>query len=86
MPTYEYACTACGHQFEAFQAFTDDALTKCPECKGLVQKVYSNVGVVFKGSGFYKTDSRNAKSSTTSPSPTVAPTPTTSPAPVAKSD
>ena len=61
MPTYEYACTKCGHQFEALQSFSDDALTECPECKGEVQKVYSNVGVVFKGSGFYKTDSRTTK-------------------------
>ena len=61
MPTYEYACTECGHEFEAFQSFSDAALTQCPECKGAIQKVYSNVGVVFKGSGFYKTDSREPK-------------------------
>ncbi len=60
MPTYEYACTDCGHEFEAFQSFSDDALTQCPECKGAIQKVYSNVGVVFKGSGFYKNDSRTS--------------------------
>jgi len=64
MPTYQYACSACGHEFEAFQSFTEDSLTECPECKGEVKKVYSAVGVVFKGSGFYKTDS--AKSSTAS--------------------
>jgi putative FmdB family regulatory protein len=64
MPTYEYACSACGHQFEAVQSFSDAAITECPECKGEVRKVYSNVGVVFKGSGFYKTDSR---STTTAP-------------------
>jgi len=75
MPTYEYACTKCGHQFEALQSFTDEALTECPECKGLVQKVYSNVGVVFKGSGFYKTDSRATKSSTTPAVPTPPPAP-----------
>jgi putative FmdB family regulatory protein len=75
MPTYEYACTKCGHQFEALQSFTDEALTECPECKGLVQKVYSNVGVVFKGSGFYKTDSRATKSSTTPAAPTPPPAP-----------
>jgi putative FmdB family regulatory protein len=74
MPTYEYACTSCGHQFEAFQSFSDDALTECPECKGEVQKVYSNVGVVFKGSGFYKTDSRATKSSSVPAAP-AAPTP-----------
>ena len=79
MPTYEYACTECGHQFEAFQSFSEDALTECPECKGAVQKVYSNVGVVFKGSGFYKTDSRASKPPTT-PAPTAAPTPTPPPA------
>ncbi len=60
MPTYEYACTDCGHEFEAFQSFSDDALTQCPECKGAIQKVYSNVGVVFKGTGFYKNDSRTS--------------------------
>ena len=74
MPTYEYACTSCGHQFEAFQSFSDDALTECPECKGEVQKVYSNVGVVFKGSGFYKTDSRATKPSS-APAAPAAPTP-----------
>jgi putative FmdB family regulatory protein len=79
MPTYEYACTKCGHQFEAFQSFSEDALTECPECKGAVQKVYSNVGVVFKGSGFYKTDSRTSKSPTT-PAPSAAPAPTPPPA------
>jgi putative FmdB family regulatory protein len=57
MPTYQYACIACDHAFEAFQSFSDDALTECPECKGEIRKVYSTVGVVFKGSGFYKTDS-----------------------------
>ena len=79
MPTYEYACTKCGHQFEAFQSFSEDALTQCPECKGEVQKVYSNVGVVFKGSGFYKTDSRTAKPSTTPAAPTSTPTPPAAP-------
>ena len=55
--TYQYACNACDHAFEAFQTFSEDPLTECPVCKGEVRKVYSNVGVVFKGSGFYKTDS-----------------------------
>ena len=73
MPTYEYACTECGHQFEAFQSFSEDALTQCPECKGEVQKVYSNVGVVFKGSGFYKTDSRATKPAATAGSATLFP-------------
>ena len=58
MPTYQYACTACNHRFEAVQAFTDDSLTVCPECGGSLRKVYGSVGVVFKGSGFYRTDSR----------------------------
>lgn len=58
MPTYQYACTACEHRFEAVQKFTDDSLTVCPECAGALRKVYSSVGVVFKGSGFYRTDSR----------------------------
>jgi len=63
MPTYQYACTseACGLQFERVQAFTDAAITDCPDCSGRVRKVYGSVGVVFKGSGFYRTDSRNTK-------------------------
>ena len=60
MPTYEYACTACGHRFDAVQRFTDEALTECPECGGALRKVYGAVGIVLKGSGFYKTDSRAA--------------------------
>ena len=48
MPTYEYACTKCGHQFEIVQSFSDDALTKCPECKGKLRKVFGSVGIVFK--------------------------------------
>jgi putative FmdB family regulatory protein len=62
MPTYEYACTECGEQLEVVQSFTDDALTVCPACKGKLRKVFSPVGVVFKGSGFYKTDSRAGRS------------------------
>ena len=58
MPTYEYACTTCGEQLEAVQRFTDDPLTVCPACGGALRKVYSAVGIVFKGSGFYRTDSR----------------------------
>jgi len=57
LPTYQYLCNACDHPFEAFQSFSEEPLTECPECKGEVRKVYSSVGVVFKGSGFYKTDS-----------------------------
>ena len=62
MPTYEYACTACGHRLEAVQTFSDDPLTECPECGGQLRKVYGSVGIVLKGSGFYKTDSRAAAS------------------------
>jgi putative FmdB family regulatory protein len=63
LPTYEYACTACGHRLEAVQSFTDDALTVCPECGGVLRKVYGAVGIAFKGSGFYKTDSRSGGAS-----------------------
>ena len=62
MPTYQYACTACGHELEAVQSFSDDALTTCPECSGALRKLFGNVGVVFKGSGFYRTDSRKTDS------------------------
>jgi putative FmdB family regulatory protein len=63
LPTYEYACTACGHRLEAVQKFTDDPLTECPECGAALRKVYGAVGIVLKGSGFYKTDSRAAAGS-----------------------
>jgi putative FmdB family regulatory protein len=59
MPTYQYRCTECGHDLEAVQKFTDAALTECPSCGGSLRKVFNAVGVVFKGSGFYRTDSRN---------------------------
>ena len=65
MPTYQYTCTECGHDLEAVQKFTDDALTECPQCTGKLRKVFSAVGVVFKGSGFYRTDSRQKSSSST---------------------
>ncbi|MBD8059552.1 FmdB family transcriptional regulator [Cellulomonas sp. JH27-2] len=58
MPTYSYACTACGHAFDIQQSFSDDSLTVCPECEGRLRKVFSSVGVVFKGSGFYRNDAR----------------------------
>ena len=58
MPTYAYRCKDCGHAFDAVQSFTDDALTECPECGGVLRKQYGSVGVSFKGSGFYRTDSR----------------------------
>jgi putative FmdB family regulatory protein len=63
VPTYQYACTECGHAFEQFQSFSDDALTVCPECEGRLRKLYNAVGVVFKGSGFYRTDSRTPQKS-----------------------
>src|SRR6478609_5817319 len=67
MPTYAYACTSCDHRFEAVQSFSDDSLTSCPQCEGRLRKVFSAVGVVFKGSGFYRTDSRSGGSSATLP-------------------
>lgn len=59
MPTYQYACTECEHDFEQVQSFSDDALTACPQCTGRLRKIYNAVGVVFKGSGFYRNDSRS---------------------------
>jgi putative FmdB family regulatory protein len=64
VPTYQYACTECGHAFEQVQTFSDDALAVCPECEGKLRKVFNAVGVVFKGSGFYRTDSRADTSAT----------------------
>ena len=64
MPTYSYACTECDNRFDAVQAFTEDALTTCPQCSGRLRKLFNSVGVVFKGSGFYRTDSREASKST----------------------
>lgn len=66
MPTYQYACTACEHRFEAVQSFSDASLTECPECSGKLRKLFGAVGVVFKGSGFYRTDSRSGSSKSTS--------------------
>ena len=63
MPTYSYACTECGNRFDAVQAFSDAALTTCAECNGRLRKLFGNVGVVFKGSGFYRTDSRESAKS-----------------------
>ena len=74
MPTYQYACTECGHAFEEFQSFSDDALTECPSCSGRLRKVFNAVGVVFKGSGFYRTDSRAGGSSTDTASTTSSTT------------
>lgn len=68
MPTYEYACSACAERHEVVQRFTDAPLTECPSCGGPLRKLFSSVGVVFKGSGFYKTDSRGSRSSSSSTS------------------
>ena len=65
MPTYQYRCQDCDVLHEVFQSFTDDALTVCPACNGALRKQYNSVGVVFKGTGFYRTDSRDSTSSTT---------------------
>ncbi|MBX9424693.1 MULTISPECIES: FmdB family zinc ribbon protein [Streptomyces] len=74
MPTYQYQCTECGEGLEAVQKFTDDALTECPQCKGRLKKVFSAVGIVFKGSGFYRNDSRGSSSSS-SPAASKSTTP-----------
>lgn len=58
MPTYSYACTACDNKFDIQQAFSDESLTECPQCEGRLRKLFNSVGIVFKGSGFYRTDSR----------------------------
>jgi putative FmdB family regulatory protein len=65
MPTYEYRCKDCGRHLEVVQSFTDDPLTVCPNCKGILKKVFSPVGIVLKGSGFYRTDSRPASTKKT---------------------
>jgi putative FmdB family regulatory protein len=75
VPTYQYQCTECGEGLEAVQKFTDEALTECPSCQGRLKKVFSAVGIVFKGSGFYRNDSRGASSSSTpasTPKPAAA--------------
>ncbi|MFD6939128.1 FmdB family zinc ribbon protein [Streptomyces goshikiensis] len=82
MPTYQYQCTECGEGLEAVQKFTDDALTVCPNCDGRLKKVFSAVGIVFKGSGFYRNDSRGASSSST---PASKPSSTSTAAPAAAS-
>lgn len=60
MPTYEYACRDCGEHLEVVQSFTDEPLTECPNCSGRLRKVFGSIGITFKGSGFYKTDSRSS--------------------------
>ncbi|MEW2478667.1 FmdB family zinc ribbon protein [Mycobacterium sp. NPDC051198] len=69
MPTYSYACTECGNRFDAVQAFSDDALTTCPKCSGKLRKLFGSVGVVFKGSGFYRTDNRESGKSSSNGAP-----------------
>ena len=82
MPTYAYTCTVCDHSFDVHQSFADAPLTVCPECSGKLRKVFSPVGVVFKGSGFYRTD---ARSSTKSTVPAGSASSTSSPAPSSSS-
>ncbi|HEV8063690.1 MAG TPA: FmdB family zinc ribbon protein [Acidimicrobiales bacterium] len=67
VPTYEYVCKDCGEHLEVVQSFNEDALTVCPSCQGALKKVFGNIGIVFKGSGFYKTDSRSGSKTVTSP-------------------
>ena len=81
MPTYQYRCQDCDVLHEVFQSFTDESLTVCPSCDGSLRKVFNSVGVVFKGSGFYRTDARDSSSAST----TAASTPKSDAAP-AKSD
>ena len=84
MPTYQYVCGQCDAPLEVVQSFSDDALTACPECKAeALKKVYGSVGVVFKGSGFYRNDSRGATSSATPSATDSSSTPAATPAPAA---
>ncbi|PLC12347.1 FmdB family transcriptional regulator [Kocuria flava] len=69
MPVYAYGCKDCGHAFDIRQSFSDDALTECPQCGGALRKKFNTVGVVFKGSGFYRTDSRESGSGSSSAAP-----------------
>jgi putative FmdB family regulatory protein len=75
VPTYQYACTACGHQLEAVQSFADEPLTECPSCEGRLRKLFSGVGVVFKGTGFYRTDSRPSPAGSEKPAAAKESTP-----------
>jgi len=88
MPTYSYACTSCDNAFDIVQSMSEDSLTECPKCHGRLRKLFNNVGVMFKGAGFYRTDSRSNtdSSSTSTPSPPSTSTPSapaTSTAPAA---
>lgn len=72
MPTYSYACTECDNRFDIVQSFSDDALTVCPQCSGKLRKLFNSVGIVFKGSGFYRTDSRGGASTASEPAKSTA--------------
>lgn len=80
MPTYAYACKDCNHAFEIVQSFSENSLTSCPECQGTLRKKFNSVGVVFKGSGFYRTDSRDSKGSAVAPAAPAAPAAASTPA------
>jgi putative FmdB family regulatory protein len=80
VPTYQYACTGCGHRLEAVQSFADEPLTVCPECEGRLRKLFNSVGVVFKGSGFYRTDSRSESKSSSETSSESSPKTDSTPA------
>ncbi|MGF6884105.1 putative FmdB family regulatory protein [Nocardia sp. GAS34] len=67
MPTYSYQCTQCGDKFDIIQSFSDDTLTVCEKCDGKLRKLFNSVGIVFKGSGFYRTDSRGGSSTASEP-------------------
>jgi putative FmdB family regulatory protein len=84
VPTYQYSCTECGEQLEAVQSFSDPALTECPNCQGKLRKVFNSVGIVFKGSGFYRNDSRSG--SVSSEKSAEKPATTAGDAPAKKSD
>jgi putative FmdB family regulatory protein len=89
VPTYQYTCTDCGEPVEAVQKFTDDPLSVCAACGGRLRKVFSPVGIVFKGSGFYRTDSRNGSSTAAKdkqPSESSSPSNATSDKPADKAD
>ncbi len=85
MPTYEYACKTCGNRFEAWQRITDDPLTECPKCHGEVRRVLFPAGIVFKGSGFYSTESRNSSSAASVPESKSEGTSASKPEPKAES-
>ena len=85
MPTYAYACKDCSHAFDIVQSFTDSTLTSCPECQGTLRKKFNSVGVVFKGSGFYRTDSRDTKGGSVSASPSAPAASSATPAAAASS-